>query len=94
MTQEQAERKSRQSGYLAAEVRCPYFRSYGGQRIICEGCISSSNLDITTFSSDRKMRDYLERVCSRNYEQCSKYGAVCEKYALREWHNIKEWPNG
>ncbi len=69
------------TSWNAFYVKCPFFKTDDGRRVItCEGICDSCNVCLT-FSSKSDLEIQIETFCKKHYDRCEVYRAAMMKYA-------------
>lgn len=69
--------------YWEREVKCPFFRREDKKthRISCEGITANTTVSLVFGEvKEAERKDYLRKICCRDYERCGLYKAINAKY--------------
>ena len=68
------------NGFLAVEVRCPFFKNQDKHFISCEGLVDSSNISLRyKYGKDKNIQ--FDEFCCSKYTYCEIYRMLInEKY--------------
>lgn len=66
--------------YIQIFVLCPFYkRDDGKRRIVCEGFVENSNIELA-YRLESLFRKQMEVFCCKHYQKCEVYRMLMEKY--------------
>lgn len=66
--------------YESPYVKCPYYHRNNGNMICCEGVDETTTLNLT-FTSKKRINEYVNTYCNCDYKQCRVHKMLDEKWS-------------
>lgn len=73
------DRQQTSSYAYAVHVKCPFWKGNTSVAVVCEGLRRGESVRRTCRTAG-KMREVMDEICCKSFENCEIYKMLCKKY--------------